>query len=295
MEEVNALVNNFRLAAPLEEAALVELLSRWTSRAVAAGATATAPAPPAVGTTTATTTTSTATHLVPPASPTAAVAAHPIDHIFQFHKALRRDMRSVEAAALQLDGDVQAALDWTFDARVQDLEGRFTFLWGIYQAHSKAEDEIVFPALERKEATHNISHAYTLDHQQEGQYFSQVEAVFARMRETQDVDVKRACVGQLRRMCASIRASVETHVRAEENELWPVFVEHFTIEEQQGLVGQIIGRTGAQVLQVGQGTGVRSVCVYSIDCCVVVVRARQATLICMGPAWQRRPTLPPTR
>lgn len=159
-------------------------------------------------------------------------------------------MRSVEAAALQLDGDVQAADTWTFDARVQDLEGRFTFLWGIYQAHSKAEDEIVFPALERKEATHNISHAYTLDHQQEGLYFSQVEAVFRRIRETTDVDAKRACVGQLRRMCASIRASVETHVRAEENELWPVFVEHFTIEEQQGLVGQIIGRTGAQVLQV---------------------------------------------
>ncbi|MFM7622880.1 MAG: hypothetical protein ACKO57_07925, partial [Alphaproteobacteria bacterium] len=35
-------------------------------------------------------------------------------------------------------------------AAVQQLQGRFQFLQGIYRAHSKAEDEIVFPALEAK-------------------------------------------------------------------------------------------------------------------------------------------------
>lgn len=39
-----------------------------------------------------------------------------------------------------------------------------------------------------------------------------------------------------RRMCAAVRASLETHVRAEEAELWPLFTEHFTVEEQQYLV-----------------------------------------------------------
>lgn len=38
--------------------------------------------------------------------------------------------------------------------------------------------------------------------------------------------------------------------RAEEAELWPLFGEHFTLQEQQHLVGIIIGRTGAEVLQV---------------------------------------------
>jgi hypothetical protein len=51
-------------------------------------------------------------------------------------------------------------------------------------------------------------------------------------------------------MCAAVRASLETHVRAEEAELWPLFSEHFSIKEQQHLVGVIIGRTGAEVLQV---------------------------------------------
>jgi hypothetical protein len=49
---------------------------------------------------------------------------------------------------------------------LQQLDGRFFFLWGIYRAHSKAEDEIVFPALESKEALHNVSRAYSLDHEQ---------------------------------------------------------------------------------------------------------------------------------
>lgn len=37
-------------------------------------------------------------------------------------------------------------------------------------------------------------------------------------------------------MCAAVRASLETHIRAEEAELWPLFTEHFTTEEQQYLV-----------------------------------------------------------
>lgn len=40
--------------------------------------------------------------------------------------------------------------------------------------------------------------------------------------------------------------------RAEEAELWPLFSEHFSIREQQHLVGIIIGRTGAEVLQVSR-------------------------------------------
>ncbi len=37
--------------------------------------------------------------------------------------------------------------------------------------------------------------------------------------------------------------------QAEERELWPLFAENFTSEEQERLVGVIIGRTGAEVMQ----------------------------------------------
>lgn len=126
---------------------------------------------------------------------------NPIDHIFQFHKALRRELKQLEADAAALEhavlsscelleqqqppksqqqNQVLAEVDHMASAAsavellkqvsraLQQLDGRFQFLWGIYRAHSKAEDEIVFPALESKEALHNVSHAYTLDHEQVG-------------------------------------------------------------------------------------------------------------------------------
>ena len=51
--------------------------------------------------------------------------------------------------------------------------------WSLHpsQAHSRSEDEIVFPALESKHALRNVSHAYTLDHQQEEQLFIDLEQV----------------------------------------------------------------------------------------------------------------------
>ena len=60
---------------------------------------------------------------------------------------------------------------------LSELCGRFQFLRGIYRAHSAAEDTVVFPALERKEALSNVSHAYTLDHEQEETQLGDVERV----------------------------------------------------------------------------------------------------------------------
>ena len=44
----------------------------------------------------------------------------------------------------------------------------------------QAEDEIVFPALEGKDALRNVSHAYSLDHQQEEQLFKDIHEVGGR-------------------------------------------------------------------------------------------------------------------
>jgi hypothetical protein len=140
----------------------------------------------------------------------ATAATNPIDHIFQFHKALRRELHQLEADAAVLERTVldgceqlaagdglsssppgvtdsqqqqaaaapgappapapaaAAAMLRRCGRAIQQLDGRFQFLWGIYRAHSRAEDEIVFPALESKEALLNVSHAYTLDHEQVG-------------------------------------------------------------------------------------------------------------------------------
>ena len=53
---------------------------------------------------------------------------------------------------------------------------------------------------------------------------------------------------RLQAACVAVKVCLETHVR-EEAELWPLFEKHFTSAEQGRLVGLIIGRTGAEVLQ----------------------------------------------
>ena len=73
--------------------------------------------------------------------------------------------------------------------------------------------------------------------------------VLLQLKEVQDTSGLCSLASQLHRGCAALRASLEQHVRAEEQELWPLFAEHFTTEEQERLVGVIIGRTGAEVLQ----------------------------------------------
>jgi len=62
-------------------------------------------------------------------------------------------------------------------------------------------------------------------------------------------DEARDLAFKLNVKCAAVRSALETHIRAEETELWPLFIEHFTVEEQQRIVGLVIGRTGASVLQ----------------------------------------------
>lgn len=47
----------------------------------------------------------------------------------------------------------------------------------MYSCWFQAEDEIIFPALEGKEALSNVSHAYTLDHQQEAELFRGLDEV----------------------------------------------------------------------------------------------------------------------
>lgn len=60
----------------------------------------------------------------------------PIDHIFQFHAALRRELVTLEADVLALPPihDKAARAE-----RLRELEGRFVFFWGVYRAHSRSE------------------------------------------------------------------------------------------------------------------------------------------------------------
>ena len=199
----------------------------------------------------------------------------------------------MEAEFLRLPTDGVSSSDAKL---VREIEGRFIFLQGIYAAHSKSEDEVVFPQLERKKALVNVSHSYTLDHEQESELFEEMLLLIEKLKkhinreilkqeermkkkkkekekakvvvgkksttrgnsgetneqvegEEGEEDDSGTIVRKLQETCVALKVSLETHVNIEEDELWPIFEEHFTIEEQEELVGLIIGQTGAEVLR----------------------------------------------
>jgi hypothetical protein len=86
-------------------------------------------------------------------------------------------------------------------------------------------------------------------HQTQAYSSLNIAQVLLLLKQVEDTSRLRSLASQLHRGCAALRASLEQHVRAEEQELWPLFAEHFSTEEQERLVGVIIGRTGAEVLQ----------------------------------------------
>ncbi|XP_072968294.1 zinc finger protein BRUTUS isoform X1 [Typha angustifolia] len=190
----------------------------------------------------------------------------PIDTIFKFHKAIRKDLEYLDIESGKL---INCNEDF-----LRQFTGRFCLLWGLYRAHSNAEDDIVFPALESRETLHNVSCSYTLDHKQEEKLFRDISEALSELSQLHDdldqVDAKDDTVlgnsrfsedgldwtrkrnvlaTKLQGMCKSIRVALDNHVLREEIELWPLFDEHFSMEEQDKIVGRIIGTTGAEVLQ----------------------------------------------
>ncbi|KAL9262924.1 Zinc finger protein BRUTUS-like protein [Drosera capensis] len=192
-------------------------------------------------------------------------ATRPIDTIFKFHKAIRKDLEYLDTES----GKLRDA-DETF---LRKFCGRFRLLWGLYRAHSNAEDDIVFPALESRETLHNVSHSYTLDHKQEERLFEDISSALSELTFLHEGLEGSKCTLNLARsefsassgnevmrkydelatklqgMCKSIRVTLDQHVFREELELWPLFGKHFSVDEQDKLVGRIIGTTGAEVLQ----------------------------------------------
>ncbi|XP_073295080.1 zinc finger protein BRUTUS-like [Primulina huaijiensis] len=189
----------------------------------------------------------------------------PIDDIFKFHKAIRKDLEFLDMESGKLSN-----CDETY---LRQFSGRFRLLWGLYRAHSNAEDDIVFPALESRETLHNVSHSYTLDHKQEEELFEDISSALDELSQLHDhlnaknlaedlcekISHSSSLADTLRKynematkiqgMCKSIRVTLDHHVIREEVELWPLFDKHFSVEEQDKLVGRIIGTTGAEVLQ----------------------------------------------
>lgn len=57
--------------------------------------------------------------------------------VLWYMQALRRDLRYMEQDASSFAAAVEEATDTVPTQAIQQLKGRFRFLWGMYKAHSE--------------------------------------------------------------------------------------------------------------------------------------------------------------
>nr|XP_009594411.1 zinc finger protein BRUTUS-like At1g74770 isoform X2 [Nicotiana tomentosiformis] len=172
----------------------------------------------------------------------------PIDFFHFFHKALKRDLQYVLSLSVKLAEDVGI---------LTEFERRFHLVQFLYQLHSKSEDEIAFPALESKGQLQNVSHSYGIDHKLEVEQFNKISVILNEingllgdvdMVDSNKLKYKKLCLN-LHDTCISMHKTLTDHIYREEIELWPLFKEHFSVEEQEKIIGDILGRTKAENLQ----------------------------------------------
>lgn len=180
-------------------------------------------------------------------------APKPIDLIFFFHKAIKKDLDYLVLGSAQLEEN---------DELLIDFHKRFHLICFLHQIHSDAEDEIVFPALEATGKLKNISQAYTFDHRHEVEHFNKMSRILDKMSELQlsvsAIDSKirdkrmlrhHHLCRKLQEMCKSMHKLLSDHINREEIEIWPIIREFFSNQEQGKIIGCILGRIRAEILQ----------------------------------------------
>ncbi|CAN8239864.1 unnamed protein product [Cochlearia groenlandica] len=177
----------------------------------------------------------------------------PIDLLFFFHKAMKADLDYLVC------GSGRLASDFRF---LGEFQQRFHLIKFLYQIHSDAEDEIAFPALEAKGKLQNISHSFSIDHELEIEHFDKVSFILNEMLELnmlvsitnsgaadhREMKYERLCLS-LQEICKSMNKILSEHFRHEETELWGLFRDSFVIEEQERIIGCMLGRISGEILQ----------------------------------------------
>ncbi|TKY55135.1 RING finger protein [Spatholobus suberectus] len=177
----------------------------------------------------------------------------PIDLIFFFHKAIKKDLEYLVLGSAQLEKN---------DKLLMDFQKRFHLICFLHQIHSDAEDEIVFPALEARGKLKNISHAYTFDHKHEVEHLNKISRILDKMSglhlsvSTIDSNIREKGMlryhhlcRKLQEMCKSMHKLLSDHINREEIEIWPMIRKFFSNQEQGKIIGCMLGRIRAEILQ----------------------------------------------
>ncbi|XWS48285.1 hypothetical protein CRYUN_Cryun13aG0062000 [Craigia yunnanensis] len=149
----------------------------------------------------------------------------PILMFLLFHKAVGNELDALHRLALAFV--IGNCVD------IQSLFQRYSFLRMIYKNHSIAEDEVIFPALDTR--VKNVAKTYALEHKDESNLFDHLFELLNSYTEDDKSFPKK-----LASCTRALRTSISQHMAEKEEQVFPLLIEKFSLEEQASLVWQFL-------------------------------------------------------
>jgi hemerythrin-like domain-containing protein len=141
--------------------------------------------------------------------------ATPLDAITVIHRAFRLDMYAIDNAAYKAatgEGNLSTAMD------------RLRFFSEILLWHAEAEEEAVFPGMDRVAPL--VTRAYSIDHRE----LDTMTEDLAKMSVASDTLIAA-------RATAALTAHLKIHLDKEDAHLYPILRERILADEQASIVG----------------------------------------------------------
>jgi len=204
--------------------------------------------------------------------------------IIHLHDCLRGALLALQKDVIEL---TQQAANVRTSSKISEIEkrveGRFQIIWSVFRAHSAAEDEFIWPALQQKlsfntrmanaekydkdsQTSPIVVEEYEEDHADEERMFSEMNCLISKLRErlsneesvddssnnasskgSQVYELSRALTDLMSVLCSHLLK----HLEKEEVQCMPLVRKHLSNQEINDLVGLIMGkRSSNQVNQI---------------------------------------------
>jgi len=183
-----------------------------------------------------------------------AAASLASSELMQIHRCLQAEVLEISSCVDALRRAADGYGVW--GDSLQRLLQRFNFFFVVYYSHSKAEDEIIMPALSRKGSLQPESEQELNDeHLGQKRQFEEIRTVLLHLKESNidKLDVRRAAelrslLDHLKTLIESITAVVNLHFRKEEEEVFPLLNVSFGETELVDLACNILGNRSSELV-----------------------------------------------
>lgn len=207
--------------------------------------------------------------------------------IIHLHDCLRGALKALQHDVSQLSQSLQKG---NYDSNVSDLQrrvaGRFKVIWSVFRAHSTAEDDFIWPALQSKTGRYLGSPKYNPaapeqasigctkkpsvieqdeyeeDHADEERMFKSMDELLAKLRDgltdsngsspgwkaKNKEDSVHNMAHEIHEMTSSLMQHLMKHLEKEETQCMPLVVKLLNKEEINDLVGQIMGKRSSETI-----------------------------------------------